>query len=107
FVEIDWAKADPQIRLQIRDEDGQIAFQHKMPLSALIPHEDKVEKPVGPGAISTTDAKKKVGEKVTVELTVQGSGSAGKRVFLNSEKNRNDKKNFTIVIEMDKAGDKF
>src|SRR5262245_46860344 len=67
-------------------------------------HQDK---PVGPGAISTDDAKKKVGEKATVELTVNSTGMAGKRIFLNSEKNRRDEKNFTIMIDMDKAAAKF
>jgi alkaline phosphatase D len=107
FVEIDWTKPDPLIRLQIRDEEGQIAFQHKVPLSALVPAQEKVEKPVGPGATSTAEARKKVGEKVTVEMTVESTGSAGKRVFLNSEKNRRDEKNFTIMIDLDKAGAKF
>jgi hypothetical protein len=97
----------PLIRLQIRGEDGQIAFQHKVPLSALIPREDKVEKPAGPGAISTEDAKKKVGEQVTVEMTAQSVGSSGKRIFLNSEKNYRDEKNFTILLDMEKAGEKF
>src|SRR5262249_18065418 len=91
----------------IRDEEGQIAFQHKVPLSALVPTEDKPEKPVGPAAISTADAKKKIGEKVTIELTVQSTGSSGKRIFLNSEKSFRDEKNFTIMIDMDKAGAKF
>src|SRR5262249_51207828 len=107
FVEIDWTRDDPLIRLQIRDEEGQMAFQHKVPLSALVATEDKSDKPVGAGALSTADAKKKIGEKLTVEMTVQSTGSAGKRVFLNSEKNRRDEKNFTIMIEMDKAGAKF
>ena len=34
-VEIDWTKTDPLLRLQIRDEAGEMAFQHKVPLSAL------------------------------------------------------------------------
>src|SRR5205823_96984 len=32
-VEIDWTKSDPLIRLQIRDEAGEVAFTHKVPLS--------------------------------------------------------------------------
>lgn len=107
MVEIDWSKPDPLIRLQIRDEDGQIAFQHKVPLSALQPVDDKIDKPVGDGAISPREARSKVGEKITVEFKVQATGSSGRRVFLNSERNRNDEKNFVIVIETDKAGDKL
>jgi alkaline phosphatase D len=106
-VEIDWTKADPLIRLQIRDEAGEMAFQHKIPLSALQVKDEKVVKPVGPGAISTAEAAKKINEKVTVELTVQSTGGRGKRIFLNSEKSFRDGKNFTIMLDMDKAAGKF
>jgi alkaline phosphatase D len=36
-VEIDWERADPRISLQIRDVDGDIAIQRKIPLSLLKP----------------------------------------------------------------------
>ena len=67
----------------------------------------KPGKPVSAGAISTADAAKKINEKVTVELTVQATGGRGNRLFLNSEKNFRDAKNFTIVLDMPKAGEKF
>jgi alkaline phosphatase D len=107
LVEIDWNKTDPLIRLQIRDEAGQIAFQHKVPLSALQPIEEKPVAPVGEGAVGPTEARKKIGEKITVEFKVQATGSSGRRVFLNSERNRNDEKNFVIVIETDKVGEQL
>jgi alkaline phosphatase D len=107
-VEIDWDKPDALIRLQIRDETGDLAFQHKVPLSALQPKGLKAAQPVGPGAISTAEAAKKIGEKVTVELTVNSTGgNVKKRLFLNSEKNFRSKENFTIVLDMAAAGEKF
>lgn len=108
FIEIDWSQKDPLIRLQIRDEDGQIAFQHKVPLSALKPDEARADKPVSPGAISTAEASRRIGEKVTLEMTVQATGgNPKKRFFLNSEKNFRDERNFTIVLEMGMAAEKF
>jgi DNA/RNA endonuclease YhcR with UshA esterase domain len=65
------------------------------------------EKPDGPAAISVADAAKKVNEKVTVEMVVGSTGSSGTKKFLNSEKNFRDDKNFSIMIDMSKAGDKF
>jgi DNA/RNA endonuclease YhcR with UshA esterase domain len=49
--------------------------------------------------ISTDEAAKKVGEKVTLEMEVKSSGQSRQgMVFLNSMANRNDGKNFVIVI---------
>ncbi|MBI1750363.1 MAG: alkaline phosphatase family protein [Acidobacteria bacterium] len=36
-IEMDWERADPRISLQIRDADGEIAIQRKIPLSLLQP----------------------------------------------------------------------
>ncbi len=36
-VLVDWKQADPLVRLVVRDEDGEITLQHKMPLSTLRP----------------------------------------------------------------------
>lgn len=108
FIEIDWSVPDPLIRLQIREDDGQIAFQHKVPLSVLQPVAARAENPVGPGAISTAAAARRIGEKVTLEMTVQATGgNPKKRFFLNSEKNFRDERNFTIVLDMGAAGNKF
>lgn len=50
--------------------------------------------------LSTDDAAKKVGEKVTVEMEVKSTGQARSGiVFLNSMANRNDGKNFVVVIK--------
>jgi alkaline phosphatase D len=37
MIEIDWEREDPQIRLQVRDADGDIAIQRKIHLSTIRP----------------------------------------------------------------------
>jgi DNA/RNA endonuclease YhcR with UshA esterase domain len=73
------------------------------------PKQDKPKDPKGaaPAVIAPAEAAKKVGEKVTVEMAVASTGGRGKRVFLNSEKSFRDGKNFTIMLDLDKAGDRF
>ena len=52
--------------------------------------------------LSTDDAAKMVDKKVTVEMEVKSSAQARTGiVFLNSMMNRNDGKNFVIVIKKD------
>ena len=65
------------------------------------------DKPAQPAVISPAAAAKKVNEKVVLEMTVNSTGGRGKRIFLNSEKNYRDGKNFTIMLDLDKAGDRF
>jgi DNA/RNA endonuclease YhcR with UshA esterase domain len=60
--------------------------------------EDKPkDKPLTPA-----EAAKKVGEKVTVEMEVKSAGKASGVVFLNSEADFKDPRNFTLFIN--KAG---
>ncbi|WP_020471182.1 alkaline phosphatase D family protein [Zavarzinella formosa] len=101
LVTIDWmATPSPRISLQVRDEEGEIAIKDTLPLHLLKPGPAVAELPVKPkeGAISPRDALKKKGEKVVVEMKVQATGSSKTRIFLNSEKNRSDELNFTIVL---------
>lgn len=125
FITIDWYRSDPLIRLQIRDEEGEIALQQKLLLSTIHPNRVKVDQttasssgstPAIPpasektseGTINTDEAAKKVGEKVTVEFTVKATGGAGNRVFLNSLADFRDSRNFTVVLEksyLDKSKD--
>jgi alkaline phosphatase D len=37
LVAVDWARADPLVSLQVRDADGDINIQRKIPLSTLRP----------------------------------------------------------------------
>jgi DNA/RNA endonuclease YhcR with UshA esterase domain len=56
--------------------------------------DDKDLKPVTPA-----EAAKLVNKKCIVVMEVGSTGKTGKLIFLNSEKNFRDKKNFTVVIE--------
>jgi len=100
WITIDWAAETPKILLQVRDEEGEIAVKETIPLSLLKPGAALAELPVKPGegAISPRDALKLKGEMVVVEMKVQATGSSKTRIFLNSEKNRNDELNFTVVV---------
>jgi alkaline phosphatase D len=107
LITIDWSE-DPKISLQIRDVGGDVAIQHKLRLSDLQPRDAfaiKVKpsepdvKPTTEGAITATDALKKVGEKVTVEMKVQSfGGNSAKRLFLNSRAEFRDEGNLTVVV---------
>lgn len=107
FITIDWYASDPVIRLQIRDEAGEVTIQQKVLLSTIHPgrvatitNTVKAEpEKTSEGTINTIEAAKKVGEEVTVEFTVQASGGTNTRVFLNSLADFRDERNFTVVLE--------
>lgn len=40
FIQIDWKQADPLIRLQIRDDAGEVVLQQRVPLSLLQPRRE-------------------------------------------------------------------
>src|SRR5262249_54436469 len=63
---------------------------------ALLPADDKEAKPLAPA-----EAAKRVNEKCVVEMEVKSTGKSGrgKKVFLNSEANYRDAKNFTVVLD--------
>jgi DNA/RNA endonuclease YhcR with UshA esterase domain len=65
-----------------------------VPVSA----EDKAPKPITP-----TEAGKRVGEKVTVEMEVKSTGKSRGVFFLNSEEDYRNEKNFTGFINQDGA----
>jgi alkaline phosphatase D len=111
MILIDWDAEDPQIRLQIRDVDGEVTIQQKVLLSQLRRNDRAVARanpavPLAPGAISPADAAKRVGDQVTIQFAVKGTGAARdkSRVFLNSGDFR-DKDNFTVVLDMKKLED--
>jgi alkaline phosphatase D len=128
FITIDWYRTDPLIRLQIRDEEGEVTLQQKVLLSTIHPNRVLVPNEVASGSPGSTspppvtstaektsegtitpdEAAKKIGEMVTVELMVKATGGAGNRVFLNSLADFRDSKNFTVVLEkgyLDKSKD--
>jgi DNA/RNA endonuclease YhcR with UshA esterase domain len=64
---------------------------------ALVAADDKDVKPISPA-----EAAKNVDRKCTVELEVKSTGKSGnRRVFLNSEANYRDAKNFTVLLNRD------
>ena len=106
MVTIDWA-TDPLISLQLRHENGEIAIQSKIKLSNLQAKGDK--EPAKPaialpeGVLSGAEAlKKKEGDEVSVQFSVEGGRALGKRILLNSDKDFKSDKNFTVVVN-DKA----
>jgi alkaline phosphatase D len=115
LVLIDWDATPPVVRLQIRDVAGEVVIGQRIELPLLSPKPEPVASgkpspaapPKTPGAISTSEAAKLVGERVTVEFKVKATGKTrdGVRVFLNSTVERNDADNFTIVLMMREMGD--
>jgi alkaline phosphatase D len=110
MVQIDWSVKDPLISLQLRNEDGEIACQAKVPLSRL---QVKALKP-GTGAKAGSPAvklpegvifpaealKRAKGDTVTVQFVVATGNtvSGGKRILLNSHKDFRSDDNFTVVV---------
>ncbi len=100
LVRVDWEREDPLIRLEIHDEDGEVAIRHKVPLSRLRPRaSDEI-------AGLAEQAMKHVGKEWRVELTVRATGKArnGSLVFLNSERDFRSPKNLTVVLDLKALG---
>jgi alkaline phosphatase D len=97
FVTIDWSGDDPRIGVQIRDEDGDAACGFKVRLSTLKGHGPVVAEKLPDGVLSPAQAAKKVGEKVTVQYTVQSVGGKA-NLYLNSAKDFRAKDNFAVVL---------
>ncbi len=106
-VQIDWAAKDPTLSLQLRNEDGEIAAQARVPLSKLQQGGGKpADKPADAvklpeGVISPAEALMKAkGDEVAVQFEVAGGNavSGGKRILLNSLKDFKSADNFTVVV---------
>jgi alkaline phosphatase D len=105
LITIDWSKPDPLIRLQIRDEEGEVTIQEKLPLSLLQPGAIKSNAVAGivrlNGMVMTADlVKSLVGKEVTLEMKVVATGETknGVLIFLNSAADRTSADNFTVVL---------
>lgn len=112
LVTIDWtSETSPRITLQLRDEEGEIVVRHAIRLGMLTPNENvaakpKESKPSEPvklpeGVLSPAEALKgKVGDEVTLQFEVKGGRLTAdkRRLFLNSEADFKDEKNFTVVM---------
>ena len=104
-IAIDWTKDDPLIRLQVRDQDGEVTIQEKLPLSLLQPGAIKSKTVAGIVRINdkvmTPDLiKELLGKEVTLEMKVVATGETkkGDLVFLNSALDRMSDDNFTVVL---------
>jgi alkaline phosphatase D len=108
LITIDWSRSDPLLRLQIRDQEGEVTIQEKLPLSLLQPGSMK-----GKGFASvvrindklfTPDVvKEMLNKEVTLQMKVAATGQAksGDLVFLNSAADFRSDDNFTIVLNKD------
>lgn len=98
LVRIDWAKEDPLITLEIRDDEGEITIREKVPLSRLQP---RTSRKMASGDLAA-EARKHLGKEWTVEMVVQATGASKARglVFLNSEKDFRSERNLTIVVDL-------
>lgn len=102
LVEIQWeAKGGPLVSLQLRNEEGTITANYRIPLKNLRYKIEPKDVAVGAGAIGPIEAAKRKGEAVTVEMEVQSSGQTRdkSRIFLNSMAEFRDPANFTVVLD--------
>ena len=69
-------------------------------------HLKKPGEPKADGTIPSAQAKEHIGERVTVETTIQASKDSANRreYYLDSEPNFGDRKNFAVVVSYDHAG---
>lgn len=136
FITIDWAsETSPRLTLELRDEEGEIVVRHAIRLGLLTPNENQIARTNQPkpsstpstpstpmklpeGVISPVEALKgKLGDDVIVQFEVNAARLTNdkRRLFLNSESDFRDEKNFTVVmnaksregIYKDATGDTF
>jgi alkaline phosphatase D len=98
-VEIDWLAADPEVRLQLRHEDGQIAVQSRVPLSLLQAPPASPPLPSGVSGPEQAIAMSE-GTQATVQFRVAGGRMLGNRsrLLLNSQEDFRNLRNMTVVV---------
>lgn len=104
---VDWGEVDPVVRLQIRDETGEVTIQEKITLGLLKPGLMK-SKGTAAGVVAKVNGqpldaerlKNLLNTEVTVEMMVVGTGAAktGGLTFLNSAADRGSATNMTVVV---------
>ncbi|MFO0938828.1 MAG: alkaline phosphatase D family protein [Gemmataceae bacterium] len=117
MILVDWEQSNPKITMQLRDEAGDVQIAHSFRLGMLQTKPEKkgskpaakdkegdkpADEPKRPdGVLSPEQALAKMdGDAVQVQFTVAGgrSVSMGKRILLNSDKDFQSEKNFTVVV---------
>lgn len=105
LIDVEWtANGGPLVRLQIRDEVGDITIQEKQPLSLLKSASATAPATSPPaGVVPVANAGQHVGQKCTLELNVGSLGvpKTGDLMFINSARDFRDETNFTIVLRKD------
>jgi alkaline phosphatase D len=98
LITFEWDRPRPRIMLEIRDEEGDRTVLQKLLLSTLTPRKA--------GPHSPGEAARNVGKKFTLIMQVKATGQSrtGTLVFLNSEEDYRDLKNFTVVLDMKALG---
>ncbi len=106
LITIDWDQGDPLLRLQIRDEEGEVTIQEKLSLSLLQPGAIKnkfvaAAVRINNIVMSADLVKKWLNKEVTLEMKVAATGETkkGDLVFLNSALDRTSDDNFTVVLD--------
>jgi hypothetical protein len=106
---IDWDQPDPTVRLQVRDEAGELMLQERFPLSVVQAGSLKSKAaPAGARVVTINDTKfdpatvKDLADKqvsVLMYVAATGASKTGSLVFLNSSSDRKSPENFTIVLD--------
>lgn len=105
-VTLDWDRPDPVVGLQIRDVEGDVTIQQKVPLSLLqskglqAKASEVAKLSTGEPLTNAEVVKAHLGKEVTVEMTVNATGSSRTLVFLNSAVDFSSDANFTVVLSM-------
>jgi len=99
MIQVDWSRSDPQISLQLRHEDGEIAVQARVSLSDLQAPPPEAARPAG---VSSPEEALRMeeGAALTVQFTVAGGRMLGEgaRLLLNSQSDHRHPRNFTVVV---------
>jgi alkaline phosphatase D len=111
FITIDWV-TNPRITLELRDEAGEVAVRHPIRLGMLAAQDGKgaaADKGPPAGVLTPAAAVAKVGETVTVQMTVRSARliGGGRRLLLNSQSDFRDEKNLTVVLTGDALAGRF
>lgn len=97
-IEIDWEQETPEIKLQLRHEDGELAVQSRVPLNILAAGPPPLPRPRGVLSVAEV-IQLDEGKEVQVQFAVRGTRAvSGDRWLLNSEVDYRSQRNFTVVV---------
>lgn len=98
WITIDWQATDPQILIQLRDVDGDALAGVKLRRSLLRAQpKTKVTPQLPMGVLTPDEARRQVGQRVTVQFVVRSVGGKT-NVYLNSTPDYRAADNFAVVL---------